>query len=134
VALPPCPARRFFEGTQEVFFCAHPQMTATDQMVHEGVCQVCLLWGQPPPAEFRRFTPGPPPPPRGPCQDLGELIEVRACPSCTGRVQVKVFACGHPAHRETTLRNCAHCPDHRPRVGAEAARPGGHLSAAGGAG
>jgi hypothetical protein len=42
---------------------------------------------------------------------LGEQIGTRDCPSCRGKVRLKVFACSHPAHGETTLPDCDLCED-----------------------
>jgi hypothetical protein len=35
--------------------------------------------------------------------------------TCRGNVRVKTFACAHPAHVETTLAECASCPDYEAR-------------------
>ncbi len=115
MSLPACHSRRYFEGESAVFFCAHPQLHAKDNLVTPEICRICPYWGAPPPPAFREFRPGPRPKPRGPCVHLGEQTGLRDCPSCCGAVRVKVFACAHPAHRETTLRACADCPDHQPR-------------------
>jgi hypothetical protein len=125
MALPPCHSRRFFEGTQEVFFCAHPLLHARDNVVVKEVCQICPYWKEPAPEQFRPFTPGPPPRPRGTCLYLGGQIGLRDCPTCSGSVKVKVFSCAHPAHGETTRRECEVCRDHRERP------PGDQASAAG---
>jgi hypothetical protein len=116
MALPDCHSRRFFDGESAVFFCAHPDLHAKDNVVTEGICQACPYWQQPPPPTFRDFTPGPPPKPRRLCLHLGEQIGLRECPTCRGTVRVKVFACAHPAHLETTLRDCTRCPDHQDRL------------------
>ena len=47
----------------------------------------------------------------GKCDYLGEQTSTRSCPTCTGNVRLKVFACSHPLHRETTLPECATCRD-----------------------
>jgi hypothetical protein len=137
--LPPCHSRRTWEGVEDVFFCAHPKVCAPSQLVTAEVCGICRLRAQPPPEAFRDFPPTPPGDgaggipaadwlrrlatgPRGPCQHLGEQVGLRDCPGCRGRVQVKVFACGHPRHRETVLSEGAACPDYEPRAGAG---PGG---------
>jgi hypothetical protein len=45
------------------------------------------------------------------CIHLGPATgELRDCSTCKG-VRQKVFQCGHPAHEETTLRECGWCPD-----------------------
>jgi hypothetical protein len=46
---------------------------------------------------------------------LGEETGLRDCPSCLGNVRLKVFACSHPAHGETTLQDCGACADHEER-------------------
>lgn len=121
MSLPACHSRRFFDGETERFFCAHPNMHVRDQIVTAEICRICSYWQQDPPEEFRPFTPGPLPKPRGLCLHLGDMMELRDCPTCSGTVKVKVFACGHPNHQETTLRACLDCPDHQPRPTVEAA-------------
>lgn len=56
---------------------------------------------------------------RPPCVHLGEPVlgpdgepVMRDCPTCTGTVRLKVFGCDHPAHGETTMRQCRECPDY----------------------
>jgi hypothetical protein len=115
MTLPPCPARRLLESESGVFYCAHPLHHSEDDRVTAPVCQACDLWRQPPPPVFRPFPPPPAPPPRGPCRFLGEQTGLRDCPSCRGTVRVKVFACGHPLHVETTLAECPVCPDFQSR-------------------
>jgi hypothetical protein len=112
MALPECHSRRFLEHEEDVYFCAHPRMHARDSLVSTGVCMVCDYWRESPPAEYRPF---PPPKPRGPCVYLGGLTRLRECPGCRGTVKVKVYACGHPAHGETTLAECTACRDFEPR-------------------
>jgi hypothetical protein len=59
--------------------------------------------------------------PRGPCAHLGtETGERVLCPSCTGKVEVKVLNCA--AHGRCTvgrqaggLSCCATCPNHKER-------------------
>ena len=66
---------------------------------------------EPPPAEFRVL------PPRfferlqAACRYLGDQTGLRECPTCRGHVRVKVFACRHPNHVETTLAECEQCRD-----------------------
>jgi hypothetical protein len=115
MSLPDCHSRRFFTGETALFFCAHPRLHARDHVVTEEICRVCPYWSQPAPPVFRNFTPGPPPKPRGLCLYLGEQTGWRECPGCQGSVRVKVFACGHPRHQETTVRECAQCGDHQER-------------------
>jgi hypothetical protein len=45
------------------------------------------------------------------CTFLGPQTGSRECPTCRGKVRLKVFACGHPAHAETTLPDCDMCQD-----------------------
>jgi hypothetical protein len=108
MSLPPCPARRLLEG-EAGFYCAHPRMHAPDQRVSVEICLVCPYPAQPPPSVFRPF---PPPAPRGRCGYLGGFSGWRECPTCGGSVRVKVFACSHARHLETTLRECEVCPDY----------------------
>jgi hypothetical protein len=77
-----------------------------------------------PPAEYRVF---PPPPGRYatvPCGFLGKTVGLRPCPICRGTVQVKVFACQHPRHAETTLAECAYCSDFDAGPSQSTAEPG----------
>jgi hypothetical protein len=84
-------------------------MHIQDQRVSVEVCLICTLRNEPPPESFRPF---PPPPPRGTCRYLGDQTGLRDCPTCLGNVRLKVFACKHPAHEETTIQECLVCPDH----------------------
>jgi hypothetical protein len=86
-------------------------MHVRNQLVTPPLCRVCTLWQQPAPAEFRIM-------PKGPlirddlCRHLGEVIELRRCATCRGDVKIKIFACRHPDHQETTLAHCQECPDY----------------------
>lgn len=111
--LPECHSRRDLPGESRVFFCAHPRHHSKDNLVTAGSCMICTLWQLPAPETFRKFPPEPPPKPRGPCRHLGEQVGLRECPSCRGTVKLKVFACGHPNHQETTLQECTQCQDHQ---------------------
>src|SRR5687767_11460447 len=97
--LPYCHSRRDVDPTQDVYFCAHPRMHVQNQLVTSSICKLCSFWRQPPPDQFRDM-------PRGPlkrdqpCVHLGELRELRSCPTCRGSVRIKVFACSHPCHEE----------------------------------
>ena len=57
------------------------------------------------------------------CVHLGEPVRLQACPSCCGKVQVKVFAC--PLHGETTIAKleglhcCDGCWDYEPTPGTD---------------
>ena len=110
---PHCHSRRDLEGETEYAYCAHPGMNIQEQRVSVGVCEICALRHGPPPETFRPF---PPPPPRGLCRHLGAETGVRDCPSCLRNVRLKVFACHHPAHVETTIQECLNCPDHEERL------------------
>jgi hypothetical protein len=130
--LVPCPARREISDPERgpgVYFCAHPSHHSAGNLVTKENCWICPLWREAPPAEYRKFPPDPVPTARisaatvsvplpscrQPCIFLGEQIGFRDCPSCGGSVRVKVFACAHPAHQETTLNECTRCPDHQSR-------------------
>lgn len=117
MSLPPCHSRRDLPDEPGVYYCAHPQVHAADQRVTAEVCRACGYWRQPPPAAFRPFPPVPSRTAQGPCFFLGEQTGLRDCPSCRGTVRLKVFACDHPRHRETTLAECKLCPDFEPRLG-----------------
>jgi hypothetical protein len=113
--IPPCHSRREIPGKLNLFYCAHPELGAHDQLVTPEICKMCKLRTAAPPEKFRPF-----PPPSGfitrdgPCQHLGEFLEYRTCPTCRGNVRLKVFACGHSQHVDTTLVGCGQCPDYRP--------------------
>lgn len=64
--------------------------------------------------DLRSWTP--PAGPRNPrtCEFLGAELGTEECHSCAGRVQLKQFACAHPAHPRTTFLACRGCPDYRP--------------------
>ena len=47
-----------------------------------------------------------------PCRYLGQQTGERSCPTCSGNVRLKVFACSHAAHVETTLPECGACGDY----------------------
>lgn len=49
-----------------------------------------------------------------PCRYLGKATgELRECPSCTGKVSRKVFACSEPSGRHplVVLRDCERCSE-----------------------
>jgi hypothetical protein len=48
------------------------------------------------------------------CRYLGPHIGGRECKGCRGKVRLKLFACLHPDHTDTTLRDCRHCGDYQP--------------------
>lgn len=114
--LPPCHSRRALPQESDVYFCAHPNYMIKDNLVTLENCRVCPWWQQPPPVEFRPFYLLPSGKPRrGLCEFLGEHIGLRHCGTCPGSVKVKVFACNHPAHVETTLNLCEACLDFQGR-------------------
>ena len=113
--LPPCHSRRAFAGETALFFCAHPNHHSQDNLVTSEVCAVCPLWRQPPPAVFRQAPVTLPAKRGGPCRFLGPETGLRECLSCSGLVRVRVFACLHPRHQETTLRECESCRDFEAR-------------------
>jgi hypothetical protein len=47
---------------------------------------------------------------------------LRECETCRGKVQLKIFACGHPLHSEATPAKCQACADHEPRLPAGAVK------------
>lgn len=110
--LPPCHSRREFPDGGTLYFCAHPQVHATDQLVTAEVCQVCTYCHLPPPTEFRHFDPAGPIRRAGPCFFIGEQTGWKQCTTCRGNVQLKVFACQHLLHDETTYDECAKCRDY----------------------
>jgi hypothetical protein len=118
--LPPCHSRRDVASAKEIFFCAHPQMHVQNQLVTPAICQACPYWQQPPPATFRIMPEGPLVRDE-PCRHLGDVIGLRDCEGCPGSVKIKVFACRHPAHGQTTLPDCQACPDYDPPTVQEAA-------------
>ena len=109
--LPPCHSRRDVDPAREIYFCAHPRMHVRNQLVTPANCHICPYWREPPPAEFR-VMPNGPLVRDDPCRHLGEVIELRPCTTCVGEVKIKVFACCHPAHSETTLAQCQECCDY----------------------
>ena len=111
--LAPCHSRREFDPQEQKFFCAHPKVGVADALVSPEFCRVCSLCRQSPPAQFRTRPPSQTRQRRTvPCRHLGDQTGLRDCPTCRGQVQVKVFACSHPGHRETTRDQCLQCGDY----------------------
>ncbi len=110
MALPPCHSRRELPTTPGVMYCVHPRVHVNGMVVREVNCRMCNYWKEPAPESFQSF---PPPPPRGRCEFLGEVVAYRDCPTCCGAVRLKVFACSHPAHHQTVWSECLKCSDHR---------------------
>jgi hypothetical protein len=112
--LPMCHSRRQLEPEGPTYFCAHPRHHSTGNLVTPEMCHACPLWREAPPPTFRT-VPVSIARPRGPCTHLGEQIGLRECRSCRGSVRVKVFACRHPLHGETTLSACETCCEFAPQ-------------------
>lgn len=112
--LPSCPARRDFDPATERYYCAHPRVGTAGGRVSPEFCRACLLSAEPMPTALREI----PPPLKitgaQQCRHLGAVIGERECESCRGKVLVKVFACGHVDHRETTWLECRSCADRSP--------------------
>lgn len=113
--LPPCHARQPLGDARDLFLCLHPKVVARGNRVTAGNCQACRHSHEPPPETLRDPSTLPRDPVRSPCVYLGAEIGRRACITCRGCVQVKVFACAHPACTETTLRGCLGCAWYSPR-------------------
>lgn len=123
--LPECHSRRELPIDSNSFFCAHPQVHAADGQVTAQMCLLCDRWQAPPPATFRPFPATPASaavaraataPVRDPCFHLGDQTGMRDCRTCRGAVKLKVFACAHPLHDETTIAQCRTCPDYDCRL------------------
>jgi hypothetical protein len=111
--VPPCHSRRELPTTPGVMYCVHPRVRITGMIVRPEICRRCNYCKEPAPETFQPFPPQPLPPPRGRCEFLGDVVGHRDCPTCSGKVRLKVFACSHPAHDEPTLLDCLKCADHR---------------------
>lgn len=118
--LPTCHSRRTLPSEPGALFCVHPRHRFPGNLVSPEVCRVCTLWKQPPPQNYKDLVsprepkPEPSRSPAGTCRYLGTQVGLRLCRSCCGTVRVKVFACEHPDHRETTLKECQVCADQAP--------------------
>lgn len=115
-SLPECSARREHAPATGIFFCAHPQVHTTDQLVTAEVCRACDRWRDPSPVVYRPHVCMSAARRDGPCWNLGKLVGWRDCPTCRGQVRVKVFACGHPRHEFATINECLQCPDYEQRL------------------
>ena len=56
--------------------------------------------------------------PQTPCRNLGEPARVQECPTCNGKVLLRVFACAvhnecTPAKRLEGVACCEGCPDYQ---------------------
>ena len=107
--LPDCHSRREHDPARNIYFCAHPRMHVRDQLVHPALCRMCRLWPLPPPAEFRPYPGNKHVVRNGPCRFLGSLESLRDCPTCNGRIQLKVYHCLHEKHEVTTIGECSAC-------------------------
>lgn len=113
MTLPACHSRRELPEGGSTYFCAHPMMHCADQLVTSAVCSICSYWRQPPPEQFRPFDPAGLHVRRtGDCFHLGEHVDWKECPTCAGHVRLKVFACRHPLHHQTTIGDCQKCRDY----------------------
>ena len=111
--LPDCHSRRTMDGESGVFFCAHPKVHAPRSLVRAEICKLCRFWQEPAPERFRPFSADGH---AGPCIYLRQEAGLRDCPTCRGSVRQKLFACGHPLHKQTTLRDCQRCADFEPQL------------------
>jgi hypothetical protein len=111
--LPDCYARREVPDDPHRVYCLHPMVHARGDIIPAEMCKLCNYWREPSPGPLRPFPPPPVIDNVGPCVYLGEETGLRECTTCLGRVRVKVFACRHPSHDETTFNECRHCPDHQ---------------------
>jgi hypothetical protein len=80
-------------------------------------CRVCWLYAYDPAYRALWDAAGPAPRRTGPCVHRGPEVRQEECPTCRGRVRLKVFACG--LHGECTVARplagtacCATCPDY----------------------
>ena len=121
--LPDCHSRRELGPGAKTFYCVHPLMSTPGNLVRAEICRLCSYWRGPPPTGPRPFPPPLTPPLGGPCIHLGQQTGLRECSTCRGNVRLKVFACTHPLHRETTLEECGVCPDHHVRLAPESPTP-----------
>jgi len=117
--LPSCPARRDFDPATQRYYCAHPRIGTPSGRVSPEFCRPCLLSAEPMPTELREISPPLRITAARQCRYLGAVIRERECEGCRGRVVVKVFACRHSDHQETTWRDCLTCPDGWPLDGDE---------------
>lgn len=113
MTLPFCHSRRVLREEANTFFCAHPFVNATDQLVTPEICRICDFWQEPAPARFRPFDPfGRHRRRTGPCFHQGDQVDWKECVTCGGHVRIKVFQCSHMAHERTTIEECRFCGDY----------------------
>ena len=113
--IPACCLRQELEGVSDRFFCAHPLVKVPAGIVRPRTCRVCIFANARPAGALRNYDPQVAGRLSGSCRHLGGLIGLRDCSTCAGHVQVKVFACTHPRHGETTASVCLNCQDFTPR-------------------
>lgn len=115
--IPICHSRRPVPSATDMFYCLHPKMNVLDHLVSPQICKMCDLQHLPAPLEFR-----PMPNPDGQfrrstrCFHFGEPNGTRECKGCGKNVRIKVFHCHHAEHTETTIEECANCPDYQPQL------------------
>ena len=115
----PCAARADWIRNHGRFFCRHPRVHVRDQIVSANVCRQCVsrttvnIASQRPYPTLNLVNRS------GPCFHLGGQTGERKCETCQGEVRQKVFACLHPEHSETTVKDCDRCGDydHKLQVG-----------------
>jgi hypothetical protein len=112
--LAPCHSRHEIEELPEMYFCAHPRVFAAGSIISAEFCRICNYWRQPAPDNPRPFDAKAALRLTAACRHLGEQTGWRDCPTCRGNVRLKIFACAHPEHVETTRQECRICPDFAP--------------------
>lgn len=110
--LPDCHSRQAIADSQREFHCAHPDVHTRGRRVTAGVCIACKYRLLPPPGELVEHADYVPSVRIERCGHLGEQIGERLCATCGGSVRIKRFACLHPDHTETTIRDCLLCNDY----------------------
>lgn len=120
--LPEC-FHRETTDTPGTFYCGSNRFIDTPGYVQEAQC-LRLFNGEWKPCPYADVPNDPeldkpPEPPRDPaaCTHRGKATGTQTCPTCSGTVKVKVFAC--PIHQQCTISKriegiacCAACPDY----------------------
>jgi len=109
---PDCESRRELEEETPESVCLHPNVYVRGRRVTQGICKACDQRLQPPPGLLVEDPARSPLVRLGRCDYLGDQVGERLCPTCGGSVRIKLFACQHPKHIETTLRDCLRCEDY----------------------
>jgi len=110
--LNPLVASKLFMATQRMIDHHIPALQAEDEVARlnewakKNLMSLC-----PKPKRPRRI-----PAYARPCLYLGGQLGERDCKSCKGSVRLKVFACSHQRHDDTTIRDCKTCADYEPRL------------------